>query len=97
MLRWVAVLVLLCVFAVALLLAYANGTTVILDYLAGNLRVHLSSALLGAAIVGWLLGIVSSLVMIFRLKRESWRLKRSVHDLEAELRNLRNLPLKNDH
>lgn len=97
MLRWIAVIVLLCVFAVALLLAYANGATVTLDYLAGNLRVHLSAALLGAAIVGWLLGILSSLVVIFRLKRETWRLKRSMRDAEAEIRNLRNLPLKNDH
>lgn len=97
MLRWIAVIVLVCVFAVALLLAYANGTTVTLDYLAGNLHVHLSSALLGAAIIGWLLGILSSLVVIFRLKRETWRLKRSMRDAEAEIRNLRNLPLKNDH
>jgi uncharacterized integral membrane protein len=97
MLRWIAVIILLCIFAIALLLAYANGAVVTLDYLAGNLRVHLSSALLGAAIIGWLLGILSSLAVIFRLKRVTWRLKRSVRDAEAEIRNLRNLPFKNDH
>jgi putative membrane protein len=96
MLRWIAVIILLCVFALALLLAYANDATVTLDYLAGKLQVHLSSALLAAAVVGWLLGILSSLLVIFRLKREAWRLKRSVRDAEAEIRNLRNLPLKND-
>lgn len=97
MLRWIAVIILLCIFAFALLLAYANGTSVTIDYLAGSLTVHLSSALLAAAILGWLLGILSSLLVIFRLKRETWRLKRSVRDAEAEIRNLRNLPLKNDH
>lgn len=97
MLRWIAVIILLCVFVVALLLAYANGTVVVLDYLVGSLRVHLSSALLGAAIIGWLLGLLSSLLVIFQLKRETWRLKRSIHDAESEIRNLRNLPLKNDH
>jgi len=97
MLRWIAIIVLLCIFIVALLLAYANGATVVLDYLMGSMRVHLSSALLGAAIIGWLLGLLSSLAVIFRLKREAWRLKRSVRDAEAEIRNLRNLPLKNDH
>lgn len=97
MLRWVAVIILLGIFAFALLLAYANGTTVTLDYLAGNLKVHLSSALLAAAIIGWLLGILSSLLVIFRLKREASRLKRSLRDVEAEIRNLRTLPLKNDH
>ncbi|MHB8403893.1 MAG: lipopolysaccharide assembly protein LapA domain-containing protein [Gammaproteobacteria bacterium] len=97
MLRWIAIIALVCIFVVALLLAYANGTTVVLNYLIGSMRAHLSSALLGAAIIGWLLGLLSGLAVIFRLKREAWRLQRSVRDAEAEIRNLRNLPLKNDH
>jgi lipopolysaccharide assembly protein A len=97
MLRWIAIIIFLCVFVVALLFAYANGSTVHVSYLAGDIRVHLSSALLGAAIIGWLLGLLSSLAVIFRLKREAWKLKRSIRDAEAEIRNLRNLPLKNDH
>ncbi|MDE2196557.1 MAG: LapA family protein [Gammaproteobacteria bacterium] len=97
MLRWTAIILLLCLFLLALLLAYANGVAITLNYLAGSMQVHLSSALLGAAIIGWLLGLLSSLAVIFRLKRESWRLKRSIRDAEAEIRNLRNLPLKNDH
>jgi lipopolysaccharide assembly protein A len=97
MMRWIAFIVLIAIFAVALLLAYANGTTIALDYLMGSVHVHLSSALLGAAIIGWILGLLSSLAIIFRLKRETWRLKRSVREAEAEIRNLRNLPLKNDH
>lgn len=97
MVRWIAFIVLICVFILALLLAYANGTTVVLDYLMGSMHVHLSSALLGAAIIGWILGLLSSLTIIFRLKREAWRLKRSAREAEAEIRNLRNLPLKNDH
>ncbi|MGA9854270.1 MAG: LapA family protein [Gammaproteobacteria bacterium] len=97
MVRWIAFIVLICVFILALLLAYANGTTVVLDYLIGSMHVHLSSALLGAAIIGWILGLISSLAIIFRLKREAWRLKRLAREAEAEIRNLRNLPLKNDH
>lgn len=97
MLRWIAIIVLLCVFVAALLLAYANSTTVALDYLVGSMRVHLASVILGAAIIGWLLGLLCSLTAIFRLKRETWRLKRTVRDADAEIRNLRNLPLKNDH
>lgn len=97
MLRWIAVIFFLCVFIVALLFAYANGSVVAVSYLAGEIQVHLSSALLGAAVIGWLLGLLSSLAVIFRLKREAWKLKRSVREAEAEIRNLRNLPLKNDH
>lgn len=97
MLRWITLIVFLALFVAALLLAYANGTVVTVDYLVGQIQVHLSSALLGAAITGWLLGLLSSLAVIFRLKREAWKLKRSIRDAEAEIRNLRNLPLKNDH
>ncbi|HVC29085.1 MAG TPA: LapA family protein [Gammaproteobacteria bacterium] len=97
MMRWIAFIILISIFAVALLLAYANGTTIVLDYLIGSMHVHLASALLGAAIIGWILGLLSSLAIIFRLKREARRLKRSVREAETEIRNLRNLPLKNDH
>lgn len=96
MLRWIAIIILVLIFLAALLLAYANGATVELHYIVGTIHVRLASALLGAAIIGWLFGLLSSLAVIFRLKRETWRLRRSISDAEAEIRNLRNLPLKND-
>ncbi len=96
MIRWMTLISLLCVFALALMLAYANGVIVRLDYLVGSEEVHLSSALLGAAIIGWLLGLVSSFTVVFRLRRESRRLKRSIQEAEAEIRNLRSMPFKDD-
>ncbi|HEV2110352.1 MAG TPA: LapA family protein [Gammaproteobacteria bacterium] len=96
MTRWIILISLLCVFALALMLAYANGAIVRLDYLVGSEQVHLSSALLGAAVVGWLLGLVSSFSVVFRLRRESRRLQRSIREAEAEIRNLRSLPFKNE-
>lgn len=94
--RWITLISLFCIFAFALLLAYANGAIVRLDYLVGSEEVHLSSALLGAVVIGWFLGLLSSLTVIFRLRRERRRLKHSVREAEAEIRNLRNLPFKND-
>lgn len=96
MIRWITLISLLCLFALALLLAYANGGMITLDYLVGSEEVHLSSALLGAAVVGWLLGLVSSFTVVFRLKRESRRLQRSIREAEAEIRNLRSMPFKHD-
>ena len=96
MARWITLISLLFVFALALMLAYANGAIVHLDYLVGSEQVHLSSALLAAAVVGWLLGLVSSFTVVFRLRRESRRLQRSIREAEAEIRNLRSLPFKND-
>jgi uncharacterized integral membrane protein len=96
MTRWIVLASLLLVFSLALLLAYANGALVELDYLVGSEQVHLSSALLGAAVVGWLLGLVSSFTVIFRLRRDARRLQRSIREAEAELRNLRSVPFKHE-
>jgi uncharacterized integral membrane protein len=96
MLRWMTFISLFLVFALALLLAYANGALVRLDYLVGSEQVHMSSALLGAAVIGWLLGLASGLGVVFRLKRELRRQKRSLVEAESELRNLRNLPSQHD-
>ena len=96
MTRWIVLLSLLLVFGLALLLAYANGTLVVLDYLVGSEQVHLSSALLGAAVVGWLVGLISSFTVIFRLRRDVRRMERSIREAEAEIRNLRSVPFKHE-
>jgi lipopolysaccharide assembly protein A len=96
MLRWITFISLFLVFALALLLAYANGAFVRLDYLVGSEQVHMSSALLGAAVIGWLLGLASGLSVVWRLKRDLRRQKRSLDEAESELRNLRNVPPPHD-
>jgi uncharacterized integral membrane protein len=96
MLRWITLISLFLVFVLALLLAYANGALVRLDYLVGSEDVHRSSALLGAAVIGWLLGLASGFGVMFRLKRDLRRQKRSLLEAESELRNLRNTPPPHD-
>ena len=96
MLRWITIVSLLSVFIVALLLAYANGAMVKLDYLVGSEEVHLSSALLGAAVLGWLLGLASGFSVVFLLKREMRRQKRTLDEVESELRSLRSVPPQNE-
>jgi uncharacterized integral membrane protein len=90
MLRWITLVSLLLVFALALLLAYANGALVRLDYLVGSEEVHLSAALLGAAVLGWLLGLASGFSVVWRLRGELRRQRRTLDEVESELRNLRN-------
>ncbi|HSN18631.1 MAG TPA: lipopolysaccharide assembly protein LapA domain-containing protein [Gammaproteobacteria bacterium] len=92
MLRWITLISLVLVFVLALYLAYANGAMVRLDYLAGSEEVHLSSALLGAAVIGWLLGLVSGFTVVWRLRRELRRRKRMLDEAESEIRNLRSVP-----
>ncbi|HEY3859221.1 MAG TPA: LapA family protein, partial [Gammaproteobacteria bacterium] len=73
-----------------------NGDMVRLDYLVGSEEVHMSSALLGAAVIGWLLGLASAFGVLFRMRRDLRRQKRSLDEAESELRNLRNAPVKHD-
>jgi uncharacterized integral membrane protein len=75
-----------------LLLAYANGALVRLDYLVGSEEVHLSAALLGAGVIGFLIGLASAFGVLFRMKRDLRRQRRSLDEAESELRNLRNTP-----
>ena len=96
MLRWITFISLFLVFVLALLLAYANGALVRLDYLVGSEEVHMSSALLGAAVIGWLLGLASAFGVLFRMKRDLRRQKRSLDEAESELRNLRKAPTPHD-
>ena len=96
MLRWITPISLFLVFVAALLLAYANGAIVELDYLVGSDQVHLSSALFGAAVVGWLLGLVSAFTVVFRLRRQVRRLKRAIGEAETEIRNLRSVPFRHE-
>lgn len=96
MLRWITIISLFLVFVLALLLAYANGALVRLDYLVGSEEVHMSSALLGAAVVGWLLGLASAFSVVWRQRRELRRHRRMLDEAESEVRNLRNTPPPHD-
>ena len=96
MLRWITLISLLVVFVLALLLAYANGALVNLDYLVGSEKVHLSAALLGAGVIGFLVGLASAFGILFRLRRELRRQKRSLEEAESQLRNLRDVAGQHD-
>ena len=96
MLRWITLISLLVVFALALLLAYANGAFVRLDYLVGSEEVHLSAALLGAGVIGFLIGLASAFGILFRLRRDLRRQKRSLEEAESQLRNLRSVAAQHD-
>ena len=96
MLRWITPVSLVLVFILALYLAYANGAMVKLDYLVGSEEVHLSAALLGAAVIGFLLGLASSFMVVWRLRRELRRQKRMLDEAASEVRNLRGLASKHE-
>lgn len=87
-------LVILCVVLLGAGLATLNGVAVRLDYYFGIVALPLSVTLVGALVVGALLGVVASLGMTLEARRENGRLRRKVRLIERELGTLRSLPLQ---
>lgn len=87
----------LLVFLLALLgLAFAvgNAKPVELNYFLATREVPLAMTLVLTLAVGALVGILFSLGLVIRCKRETVRLRRQVQLAEQEVVNLRNVPIK---
>lgn len=86
----------LIAFFVLLGLAFAvvNAKPVELNYFLASREVPLAMVLVLTLVVGALMGIVFSLGMVIRLKRETLRLRRQIQLTEREVVNLRTMPIK---
>jgi putative membrane protein len=85
------------VFVLVLLgLAFAvgNAKPVELNYFLATREVPLAMTLVLTLVFGALVGLVFSLGMVLRLKRETLRLRRQIRLAEQEIINLRNIPIK---
>ena len=88
----IAILVLL-----GLAFAVVNSKPVELNYFLASREVPLAMVLVLTLILGALMGIVFSLGLVIRLKRETLRLRRRIQQTEQEVVNLRTMPLKDAH
>lgn len=95
--RIVGFVVLVAVGAVALSFAVLNAGPVPLNFYFGTRHVPLALALVLALAIGAVLGVLASAGMLLKSKREVFRLRRTARQAEAELENLRTLPIKHDH
>ena len=71
-----------------------NDQLIVLDYFIGSNEFYFSIWLVSAFALGAILGIVSSIPMILKLKRDVLRLERAVKLNEKEITNLRVMPVK---
>jgi putative membrane protein len=85
----IAILVLL-----GLAFAVVNAKPVELNYFLASREVPLAMVLVLTLILGALMGIVFSLGLVIRLKRETLRLRRRIQQTEQEVVNLRTMPIK---
>ena len=77
--------------------AILNAETVQLNYYFGTKETPLSLAIILSMLLGAILGLLASLGLILKSKREVSRFKRMAEMAEKEVTNLRAIPIKNQH
>jgi len=87
-------LILLLVAVIGAALTVVNPEPVRLDLYMVSFQSPLPLILVGALALGGLLGILASLGLILRIKRENLKLRRKAQLAEREISNLRILPIK---
>jgi putative membrane protein len=92
--RILRLLLLLFMIVLGSALALQNADPVPFDYYFDNQKVPLALLLVGALLLGALLGWLSALPWVIRLKAQLGSLKRRQKLERRELDNLRSLPLK---
>jgi len=93
-------LVKLCIFLIVVLLGLIfhlrNGQPVIIDYYLGSLELPFSASIVFVLSLGVVLGVLVSLPVHIRLKRENARLRKQVSIAEQEINALRVIPVKDN-
>ena len=74
-----------------------NAERVTLDYYFSQGEIPLSIVVVASLVLGVLLGIASSLLVMFGMRREQFRLRKQLRLKEQEVSNLRAIPLKDRH
>ncbi len=93
MVRLLVALLLLSAFCLGAAVSYYNWHPVAFNYLAGEVELPLIALLLLSFTCGLLVMWLLSVARMFLMGRETRRQASRVQELEAELKNLRSLPL----
>lgn len=97
MIRLAYIIFSLVLLIIGILFAVLNADPVSLHYYFGDKQLPLSLIIIGTLIVGAIMGVIASAAVVFKLKRENARLRRLTELSEKELKNLRTLPIKDEH
>lgn len=97
MVRLVYIIFSLVLLVIGILFAVLNADPVTLHYYFGDKNFPLSLILIIAIIIGAILGIIASSGIVIKLKRENSKLRKLSELSEKELKNLRTLPIKDEH
>jgi putative membrane protein len=95
--RVITTVLLVLIILLGFTFAGLNAEPVALNYYIGNVKLPLSLLLVLVLIIGCLLSLIASLIFGIKLKNENRRLRQRLKIVEAELANLRTIPLKDAH
>ena len=95
MLRLIKLIFLLAIAVLGAGFASINPEMATIHYHFGDLTLPLGMLLLGMLGLGMLLGMLASVLMLLKTKRENTRLRRKADLVNTEVNNLRTIPLKN--
>ena len=71
-----------------------NNQLIELNYYVGAIEVSLSLMVVLVLCLGALLGVLASMPIIIKLKRQKMKLEKQIRNSEKEINNLRVLPVK---
>ena len=94
MLRIFILILLVLVFGTGVVIGFYNAQPVVFNYLFGSMQMPLIALIAGEFIVAVALTLLMVGTRILGLKAEARRLRKQLVAAESELKNLRNLPLK---
>lgn len=95
--RLLAIAVILFVSFLGLAFAVLNAETVELKYYLGTISLPLALLLAITLLMGALLGGLASIGYVLHQRRETSRLRKKLSLVEKELKNLREIPIKDTH
>ena len=90
-------LVFIVVLVIGVGFAALNAVPVSLDYFLGRVETTLPWVLLFSLLGGFVLGLLIGGIAVINSRRERRRLRKQLRALEAEVTNLRHLPLRDAH
>jgi uncharacterized integral membrane protein len=94
MLRFSRIILIVLALFMGMMFALFNAESVTVDYLFGSLRISLVALLILDLLVGLAIGVVIYTPKIMTQKMETDRIRKKLAAAESELRELRNLPIR---
>ncbi len=95
--RYVFYIFWILVILVGITFASLNPQRIILNYYLDTKSVHLPLMVLATLVIGAVLGIIAMLPSLIKSRSATRRMKHRIKQIEQEVQNLRNIPIKDSH